>query len=74
MSALARKNNLAKHLSWMQKRKPFAYDFVPQTWILPYDYSEFRAYVEKGGRRDGGKGISNTIRKEAFIVKPEASC
>lgn len=64
MYQLARKNNLGRNLMKMQKQFPELYKFFPQTWLLPSEYSEFKAQFDK---RQKGK-----VR--TYIVKPEASC
>ena len=61
MVAISRKNQLARNLTRMKKAFPKEYNFFPQTWLLPSEYTELR---KKFG--------SN--RKTVFIVKPEASC
>ena len=43
MYALARKNHLARNLGRMQKAFPEEYKFYPKTWLLPSEYSDFRA-------------------------------
>lgn len=43
MYALARKNHLARNLGRMQKQFPDDYKFFPQTFLLPSEYSDFRA-------------------------------
>ena len=39
---LARKNYLGRHLMKMKKLLPNDYDFFPKTYMLPFDYSDFR--------------------------------
>jgi len=48
----------------MQKKFPEDYNFFPQTWVLPSEFSEFRKQFDN---------LSKNKRK-TFIVKPEASC
>ena len=62
MYSLARKNHLGRNLMRMKKSFPENYDFFPQTYLLPAEYSEFRAQFN--GKKNG----------KTFIVKPEASC
>jgi len=59
MGCLARKNNLGKNLMRMRKLFPKDYNFFPPTWLLPVEYSDFRAQFEKG-------------KAKTFIAKPEA--
>jgi tubulin polyglutamylase TTLL6/13 len=59
MSALARKNNLGKHLMRMRKKFSLDYDFFPETWMLPYDSQLLKQQFVQG---------------DTLIVKPEASC
>ncbi len=40
MYALARKNNLAKHLSKFRKHYPSEYSFFPETWLLPSELND----------------------------------
>ena len=59
MGCLARKNNLGKNLMRMRKEFPKEYSFFPPTWLLPYDWKEFKTqFTEK--------------KCKTFIVKPEA--
>jgi tubulin polyglutamylase TTLL6/13 len=62
MQSIARKNLLAINLKRLQAQFPGRFDFVPDTWLLPSEYAEFRAYYESVGR---GKA-------RTYIVKPEA--
>jgi tubulin polyglutamylase TTLL6/13 len=59
MHALARKNQLGRNLTRMQRLFPKQYRFFPRTWLLPAESSNFRAVYST---------------KKSFIVKPEASC
>ncbi len=59
MGCLARKNNLGKNLMRMRKEFPKDYSFFPPTWLLPYEWKEFKAqFTQK--------------KCKTFIVKPEA--
>lgn len=60
MHVLCRKNLFARNLGRMQKSFPDDYNFVPQTWILPSEFSEFRKQFENLGKN----------KKKTFIVKP----
>lgn len=63
MYSLARKNHLGRHLMKMRAQFPEFYRFFPKTYLLPADYSLFKAeFLQK-------KNMNKT-----FIVKPEASC
>ena len=42
MFNLAKKSALCKNLVKMKKALPLEYDFFPQTWILPYELSDFK--------------------------------
>jgi tubulin polyglutamylase TTLL6/13 len=42
MYTIARKNNLARNLMKMRKAFPEDYNFFPQTYLLPLDYTEFK--------------------------------
>ncbi|CAD8124708.1 unnamed protein product [Paramecium sonneborni] len=59
MYSLARKNHLGRNLMKMYKQFPQAYNYFPQTWLLPAELSDFRTNVGKN---------------RTFIIKPEASC
>lgn len=58
---LGKKNNLGWNLCKMQKAYPDAYDFFPQTWVLPYQLQKLRSFSQENPKR-------------TFIVKPKASC
>ena len=64
MHILCRKNLFARNLGRMQKRFPEEYNFFPQTWVLPSEYSEFRKQFDNLSKN----------KKKTFIVKPQASC
>ena len=57
MNEISRKNNLAKNLTAMKRAFEIDYDFFPETWILPEEFSQFR------------QNINNDI---TFIIKPDA--
>jgi len=59
MGCLARKNNLGKNLMRMRKEFPKEFGFFPPTWLLPYEWKEFKAQF-------------NEKKCKTFIVKPEA--
>ena len=60
MYSLARKNHLGRHLMRMREKFPNFFRFFPKTYLLPADYSSFKAASLK--------------KNKTFIVKPEASC
>ena len=60
MYSLARKNHLGRHLMRMREKFPNFFRFFPKTYLLPADYSIFKA--------------SCLEKNKTFIVKPEASC
>lgn len=43
IAALARKNNLAKHLNRMSKIFKDDYKFFPKTWCLPADLNDLKS-------------------------------
>ena len=61
MYALARKNFLARNLTKLKKVFPEEYEFYPQTWVLPAEFSDLKTYSLKN-------------LKSTYIVKPDASC
>lgn len=63
MYSLARKNHLGRHLMKMRQKFPEYYRFFPKTFLLPADYSLFKAHF-----------LEKKLCKKTFIVKPEASC
>ena len=65
MNTLSRKNNLAKNMNKMQAAFPQFYNFIPKTFILPYDLPVLKSYYNESRRRG---------KEKTFIVKPEASC
>lgn len=64
MHILCRKNLFARNLGRMQKSFPEEYNFVPQTWILPSEYADFRKQFDNLQKN----------KRKTFIVKPAASC
>ena len=47
----------------MKKQYPTQYKFFPRTYILPSEYFEFKANLQK-----------KKLPKPVYIAKPEASC
>lgn len=47
IGVIANKKKLACGLMKMYKRFPEEYDFFPQTYVLPVDYSEFKANFDR---------------------------
>jgi tubulin polyglutamylase TTLL6/13 len=60
MLNICRKNLLAKHMAPLARMFPDEFDFVPKTWVLPAEMSDFRS--EFAGR------------PQTFIIKPDAGC
>ncbi|OWZ23263.1 Tubulin polyglutamylase [Phytophthora megakarya] len=63
MASLACKSKLARNLNRMKKLFPSEYDFVPRTWILPFDQFEFQQNFNSEGES-----------QRTFIVKPDHMC
>ncbi|GMF19898.1 unnamed protein product [Phytophthora lilii] len=63
MANLACKSKLARNLERMKKLFPGEYDFVPRTWILPFDQYEFQQNFNSEGES-----------QRTFIVKPDHMC
>lgn len=63
MSALSRKNGLARGLAKMRAVFPEEYGFAPQAWTLPDQWHDFKAQFTPG--KKGNK---------TFIVKPDHGC
>jgi tubulin polyglutamylase TTLL6/13 len=63
MANLACKSKLARNLERMKKLFPSEYDFVPRTWILPFDQYEFQQNFNAEGES-----------QRTFIVKPDHMC
>ena len=61
MQALARKNNLARNLTRMQKAFKDDFSFFPKTWVLPSDQNDF-------------KNQFNKKKAKTFIIKPVNMC
>lgn len=66
MSQIARKSRLARNLERMRKQNPTAFDFMPRTWTLPQDWSEFQTQFHPTSRLSLGR--------RTFIIKPDAGC
>jgi len=60
---IARKDQLSNNLKRLKRRFPESYDFFPETFTLPAEYNELKAYFMKEVRT-----------KKVVIVKPQASC
>lgn len=60
----------------MYKRFPEEFDFFPQTYVLPVEYTEFKAQFEKYGRQVNVASAKKQSRSggETFIIKPENLC
>ena len=58
MACLSRKNHLGRNLARMQKAFKKDYEFFPKTWVLPGDWNELEAEINKG-------------QGNTYIVKPE---
>lgn len=39
---LGRKNFLARNLTKMKKKHPEDFDFIPKTWLLPFQYEDVK--------------------------------
>ncbi|KAF1793623.1 putative tubulin polyglutamylase TTLL2 [Phytophthora cactorum] len=63
MANLACKSKLARNLERMKKLFPGEYDFVPRTWILPFDQYDFQQNFNSEGES-----------QRTFIVKPDHMC
>ena len=59
---LARKNNLARNLSRLQRHFPKEYKFYPETWVLPQDLLDFKCQFDK------------KKKSKTFIIKPVSGC
>jgi len=60
MSALHRKDNLARNLMKLKKHLPQEFTYFPETWLLPREMSDLKA-------------CSRNCRT-TYIIKPQASC
>jgi len=61
MSSIYRKCCMAQNLNRMRKVCGAAYDFFPESWVLPADATAFRAQLACNGG-------------DTFIVKPDRGC
>ena len=62
MCNIARKTRLAQNLEAMRKKFPGEYNFYPQTFALPKDFTSFRShFTSDSGRRS----------KHTWIIKPD---
>ena len=62
MTCISRKDQLGRNLNKMKSIVPNAFDFFPQTWILPMDFPSFKS--EFGPKK----------KRKTFIMKPWDSC
>ena len=60
MSALHRKDNLARNLMKLKKHLPEEFTYFPETWLLPREMSDLKACSRN--------------YKATYIIKPQASC
>ncbi|CEG42174.1 tubulin polyglutamylase [Plasmopara halstedii] len=63
MANLACKSKLARNLERMKKLFPDEFNFVPRTWILPFDKYDFQQNFNAEG-----------LSQRTFIVKPDHMC
>ena len=87
MYVVTRKNHLARNLMRMKKAFPSEYNFFPQTWLLPYDSTDFRQQfngqvnfpyrvanpIKKSDERKSSIEKKRRIRAMTYIVKPEGN-
>lgn len=62
IQALSHKAQLAQYLKRMQRMFSHAFDFVPQCWVLPREWTEFERTVRAQKRKN-----------RTYIVKPDQS-
>lgn len=80
IGSLARKNNLAKHLTRMKKNFKEDYSFFPKTWCLPVDGYDLKnqfmknkkpkTFIIKPVHMCQGRGIYLVRKFEDIIVEP----
>uniref|UniRef100_A0ACB8F2W3 Tubulin polyglutamylase ttll7 n=1 Tax=Sphaerodactylus townsendi TaxID=933632 RepID=A0ACB8F2W3_9SAUR len=61
MGEICRKDFLARNMTKMIRSQPLEYSFIPRTWIIPAEYTQFQNYV---------KELKRKRRQKTFIVKP----
>ena len=61
INCLTRKDSLSKNLMQLRRKFPEHFDFFPETFILPEEYSQFKAQFK------------NIKDQNIFIIKPQAS-
>ncbi|CAM9404186.1 unnamed protein product, partial [Phaeothamnion confervicola] len=63
MNNIARKSRMAQNLDRMRRAFPKEYAFYPRTWVLPAEWSLFRAEFDAQGKST-----------RTFIIKPDSGC
>lgn len=73
MANIARKTRLAYHLQAMARKFPIDYNFFPETFALPRDFTAFRSHFSAGGGGgSGGIGRGTGLRsRHTWIIKPD---
>ena len=74
MYLIARKNFLSNSLHKLAKIFPDDYNFFPQTWNLPQDFANLKAYYtahSSPAKKLGNKTLTKSNRMQ-MIVKPES--
>eukprot|EP00795_Rhopilema_esculentum_P004658 gene4658-20939_t len=61
MCEISRKDTLARNMSKMQKDCPDEFNFVPQTWNFPGEYTAFQSYL---------RDLKKRKKHKTFIIKP----
>jgi hypothetical protein len=67
---ITRKTFLAKNLKRFAKLFPLEYDFFPQTWILPTEHAELRAYIDKCNK--ARKAQQKKDKQAALLIQAQS--
>jgi len=61
MCEISRKDTLARNMAKMHKECPEEFNFVPQTWNFPGEYTAFQSYLRDSKKKK---------KQKTFIIKP----
>lgn len=71
MTDLAKKIGLTQAIQSMRQLFPSEYSFYPQSWILPAQINEFKAYCDQKKGDQNQTGTDQNQSPLCFIIKPD---